>query len=490
MKKIICVLLVLFLLSGMLVACNTNDKEESSSDESTEETGFHLEKKYWDTTITFATHNLGNFSTAEIAPTEITEEPVNDAFYERAQYMKETYGLNIEVVYFDTLNGAAKQVQDNITADVDDIQVLCSPILYSSQLGVAGDLYDLNELNDTYGYLDLEAEYWDRKAINDLTIAGSLYFVTGDIIVSDDESTWCVLFNKDLVEEYSLDNPYDLVNDNEWNIDKMYQLAKQTTTKNGDTLDFTAETDDVFGLITQTYDCFAMMLSCEQPMVTNDGERIYLTGNSEKTIDVFTNIFNMMIDSDYVAVADFYGNYTQSYTWEKQIFANGKALFMPYSISVVSDSIIREADIHYGILPMPKADENQENYSSSSTVYWSSFMSIPISNDEKLEATVYCLEAMAYYGYEHCTEEYYERTLKYKRFEDDESMDMLDLIFRNRTYDLGAIFNFGDTGKGDGMLYFYTSLLGSKNNTFASSFEAKYDTFQASIDDLMEQVNK
>ena len=198
----------------------------------------------------------------------------------------------------------------------------------------------------------------------------------------------------------------------------------------------------------------------------------------------------MMIDSDYVAVADFYGNYTQSYTWEKQIFANGKALFMPYSISVVSDSIIREADIHYGILPMPKADENQENYSSSSTVYWSSFMSIPISNDEKLEATVYCLEAMAYYGYEHCTEEYYERTLKYKRFEDDESMDMLDLIFRNRTYDLGAIFNFGDTGKGDGMLYFYTSLLGSKNNTFASSFEAKYDTFQASIDDLMEQVNK
>ena len=69
-------------------------------------------------------------------------------------------------------------------------------------------------------------------------------------------------------------------------------------------------------------------------------------------------------------------------------------------------------------------------------------------------------------------------------------MDMLDLIFRNRTYDLGAIFNFGDTGKGDGMLYFYTSLLGSKNNTFASSFEAKYDTFQASIDDLMEQVNK
>ena len=63
---------------------------------------------------------------------------------------------------------------------------------------------------------------------------------------------------------------------------------------------------------------------------------------------------------------------------------------------------------------MPKLDENQEEYATSCTVYWATFFSIPTSNVEKLDATCYLLEAMAYYGQEMCTYEYYDKTLKLK----------------------------------------------------------------------------
>lgn len=95
------------------------------------------------------------------------------------------------------------------------------------------------------------------------------------------------------------------------------------------------------------------------------------------------------------------------------------------------------ADINFGILPMPKLDVDQEEYSTSCTVYWATFFSIPTSNVEKLDATCYLLEAMGYYGQEMCTYEYYDKTLKLKKMDDPEDERMLDLLFQNRTFDLG-----------------------------------------------------
>ena len=150
---------------------------------------------------------------------------------------------------------------------------------------------------------------------------------------------------------------------------------------------------------------------------------------------------------------------------------------------------MREADIHYGILPMPKYSDLQDDYTTSVSVYWCQVMCVPISNVNKFDATCYALEAMAYYGKELVTPEYYDRTLTYKRFEDNESAEMLDLIFRNRTYDLAGIFDFGTVnGNGAGTLYFYTALLGQKSFELMSLWESKQSLFQSALDELIERV--
>ena len=152
---------------------------------------------------------------------------------------------------------------------------------------------------------------------------------------------------------------------------------------------------------------------------------------------------------------------------------------------------MRNAEIHYGIAPMPKANELQDEYTTSVSVYWCQVMVIPKANNDKdtLDATCYAMEAMAYYGKELVTPEYYTRTLTLKRFPDSDNTEMLDLIFRNRTYDLAGIFDFGTVnGNGAGSLYFYTSLLGAKSSDITSFWETKKDLFESAMADLMASV--
>ena len=137
---------------------------------------------------------------------------------------------------------------------------------------------------------------------------------------------------------------------------------------------------------------------------------------------------------------------------------------------------------------MPKLDENQEEYATSCTVYYATFFSIPTSNVEKLDATCYLLEAMAYYGQEMCTYEYYDKTLKLKRMEDPEDERMLDLLFQNRTFDLGAVYDWA--GPKAGMLQFYTGMIGQTSSDIISSYESKRASFQAAIDATIDTFTK
>ncbi|MBO7157431.1 MAG: hypothetical protein J6W31_02395 [Clostridia bacterium] len=77
------------------------------------------------------------------------------------------------------------------------------------------------------------------------------------------------------------------------------------------------------------------------------------------------------------------------------------------------------------------------------------------------------------------TQEYYVRTLKNKRFEDTESEEMLDLVFRNKSYDIGAVYSFSS------ILSFYTDILISGQNSHISTLEAKQSSYQMAIDDFL-----
>ncbi len=271
----------------------------------------------------------------------------------------------------------------------------------------------------------------------------------------------------------------------------MYEMAKKVHKMNGSTMSYDPAVGDVWGIVAQSYDSYMFMAGAGQPLVDNSGDKPVFRIMTERNISVFQKLHSILHDKENVGIADFFGRWDSGvYGQETSIFCNGNALFMPGSISFVSDDKMKNAEIEYGILPMPKADTTQEDYTTSETVYWCGVLSVPnfVTGDE-LEASCFALEAMAYYGKEMVTPEYYERTLTYKRFKDDDSRDMLDLIFRNRTYDLGTVFDFttGSAGDGSGSLYFYTSLLSDESGNIASLYEQKQQSFGAALQNLIDE---
>ena len=88
----------------------------------------------------------------------------------------------------------------------------------------------------------------DQQAVEQLSITDKLYFVCGDILYTDDERTHMLFFNKDLIAENQLDDPYQLVKDGTWTLDRMYEMARAVAVDNGDG-EMNVTTGDTWGFI-------------------------------------------------------------------------------------------------------------------------------------------------------------------------------------------------------------------------------------------------
>ena len=78
-------------------------------------------------------------------------------------------------------------------------------------------------------YLALEKPWWDGRVTKDMAIADKVFFSTGDISILDNECTMVMFFNKELVTDYTLDDPYTLVREKKWTIDKVGEMAAAVT---------------------------------------------------------------------------------------------------------------------------------------------------------------------------------------------------------------------------------------------------------------------
>lgn len=471
---------------------NANNNGDTSGDSNIGADDFQNEAKdFGDTTIKILGYNgQGNYFDCQIDAEKGSDDPVEDAFYKRNAFIQDNYGINIDVVLPGTGEDPIEMIRQDVASNQKQFQAVVNAIHYIAPLAIDGYFQDFNAIESDY--IHLENSWWDQTLIEDVQINDKIFFVTGDALVEDDEATWAIYFNKDLVEKYNLESPYDLVEENNWTLDTMYEMVKKVHSQSGATKSYEPEVGDVWGIVVQSYDFYLFMQGCEQPMIDNSGATPVLRVDDEENVLTFNAIAEFYYDPVNCGVADYHGRWDSGvYEKEQQIFANGNALFMPGSISYVGYEALRNAEINYGILPMPKRDAKlQENYSTGINAYHCAVICIPRNNKgETLDATCYALEAMAYYGKELVTPEYYDRTLTLKRFEDTESGEMLDLIFRNRTYDLGSVFNFNSGDPYVGTLYFYTNILGEKSNELMSKYNTFKNVFQTGLDDLLEKCD-
>ena len=133
---------------------------------------------------------------------------------------------------------------------------------------------------------------------------------------------------------------------------------------------------------------------------------------------------------------------------------------------------------NFGIVPIPKYDENQENYHSLVNPFTGVLLGVPKSADD-LERVSIILEALAAESKYTLQPAYYDVVLQRKYVRDDESSEMLDIIFGSRVYDIGGFYSFGN------ITVDFNTLVSKYDTNIMSYYEKRIGQMEKAIDKIV-----
>jgi hypothetical protein len=160
------------------------------------------------------------------------------------------------------------------------------------------------------------------------------------------------------------------------------------------------------------------------------------------------------------------------------MFQNDQALFM--WIRMVNIVPLRSMPTDFGVLPIPKKDKAQDYYSCDVNSWTGLGITVPTTTTD-MESTGIFLESYAAESRKRVKPAYYDVLLSGKVARDDESLEMLDIIFGNRTYDIGAIGTYGSLNE---IIY----LVMTYDMNVASWVDKKMAKAEKDIDKLINKI--
>ena len=290
------------------------------------------------------------FCEAQYVPSELTGDPVNDAVYERNNILEELYNCKLSVIFVDPHATVEDKVRNDTMAGDVDYNVVSTGVSSLSALAVSGAFTDLYSIEDSN--LCLYEEWWDQQAVKQLSIDNKLFFACGDILFTDDERTHMLFFNKGLIEENELDDPYQLVRDNKWTLDVLHEMVRAAAKDAGDG-QMDVDSGDTWGYIGAAFDCYKFILGCNATMVTKDENDIpVISVMEEKNVEAFEKAFSLITDSQHAAYIDHFFSWDDAAGRVKFFdqFYNGKALFCADNICALNSEKMLNSDVDYGVL--------------------------------------------------------------------------------------------------------------------------------------------
>ena len=409
---------------------------------------------------------------------EESGDTVNDAIYRRNKAVEDRYNITVSTVSgfgFDADRGLALQ---SIQAGDDFADVMGLFLINSSiMLAQQGALLAWNDYQD----IRIDAPWWDER-ITDIAVYDKQYVLAGDIATCDDLRQMVITYNKALWSEMDYEDPYQMVLDGKWTVDKMYTLAKDISKDlDGDGKMTCA---DRFGILSEVKAAWYLFLGSGQKSISyTDGA--YLTNLSdEKSFDVMNRVVDVLSDMNNVCVIDdgkHNGELSTGEIWAEasKIFSEGRALFRTETFSGTEK--LRNMGQDYGILPIPKWTEEQEEYYCMTNDDICA-LSLPTTVSDPNRAAL-ITEALAYESMFVLQPTFYEVYLSEKLLRDEQSRQMMDLVLSSKFYDMDYCFG-GVTGMSGSM----EDMASSKQNKLSSRIASLEKGAQKKIDKLLDAL--
>ena len=408
----------------------------------------------------------------DIVVEELNGDVFNDAVFNRDKTIEDKYNIEIKLIRMDVTE-MHNTVRKTISAG-DDVYDLIYQRLHDVMPLVSGGMfYDLNNIPN----VNFDMPWWDKRSVDELSLGKKVYIAVSDISTSSQKAIGCILFNKKLAQDYAFENLYDVVERGDWTFDYMTEICKNIAKDlNGDGI---LDNNDFIPFVSGDF-LTTMLFNGSGGKFSGKDENdmpVYIF-NTERNINICNKILDFMYNPQLCLNGDAINFGGNTHT---EMFKNNQGIFTMAQMQYVRD--FRELEVDFGILPAPKYDKNQKEYFSTLSVHQSGLVAVPITarNTERTGIVLEALSAESRYTVQPA---YYDISLKGKYVRDDESADMLDVLFNSRLYDLAELGHFGLFEME------WLRMVSNGNRDIVSLYEKYAPRIQSDIDKLITALEK
>ncbi len=418
-----------------------------------------------------------NWATTTILVEEADGDILNDALFNRERTVEELY--NCAIVELPEINAEMQTKIPNAVAAGD--KYFDTAMLFDARVSsilLKDCLMSWDEIEN----LDLSNPWWDNAATKEYNFGGIQAAVSGAYSLYNYSTRHVYVFNNKMMAELDVeDDIYEMVREGKWTVDEMYRLGELAVSDlNGDGT--MKETDDRYGIIgTPTRHYSALLMGSGVRYIDRDGDDVLyfaIDGN-----EYAQSVMAKFVELD-LANLDIYTNKKADINVDiDTVFTDGRAMFCAAYVGEAAKMRGLEFDI--GFVPAPKFDTDQESYYS--LVEGGAQSILPrMLDEEDLNRIGTILDAFAYHSYYESIPAYIDVLIMGKVARNDDSEEMLQLVFDTSAYDLGTGIWSAETKNKYVSTVFQTSKtdIASKTEKMKSNIDAQLEKFMTALEDL------
>lgn len=360
-------------------------------------------------------------------------EIVDDASYNRDRYTEEY--LNVFLKWVPTLGGgysnAANFVQEvtNQSNSGDGTQLIAGYSRCMTTLAIQGMLKDTNRLQTNY--IDLEKPWWTEEMAYQLKLGQSNYLYTGDISGDLITSMISVFYNMDMINDLGMDNPIELVRNQEWTYERMLEMASTAYHDEGG--DSIIDEGDRLGLGFVEWSTTAFYVGLGNRIIDNYDGYLVLSDDysGEPAIDFVEKAMELLNTKGVAKLGA--GEMRNS-------FVSKNLLFMTYELRIITQDVVRNSGLKIGVLPTPMAESGNNRYYTYPGLNYTVWGILGTLEDSEATDMTAVLECMGGHAHRELLPAIFEYGFMLRYSADNDVAEMYQLVRDSLSFDFGFLF--------------------------------------------------
>ncbi len=407
-------------------------------------------------------------------------EVLAQAVYNRTEAVQDRLGLTFELTDMDLGYGDyGFAISENVMAGDDTWQII---LVAGNASILQGNDHLFRDVSDN-PYLDFEREWWATSVMEKMSIDNkSVRYMMGDAIMNTYYWAYAAFFNKRIYEANfgAADELYQKAINNDWFYDDVIEMTEAAA--NDVDGDGTYDAGDTLGFLVDNQWRFAYMQDAAGFKTHVRGENGYpvLEHDLDRGMECLSKIYKLCYETPGALVnTGFHARYPAN---GGSLFADGFQLFSFESLSITDFEYMRNMEDDYGILPMPRIDEKQEEYVAPITTS-ATFITIPKTCvDERIGGVI---EALSSESYRNVVEVFYESALKMKYSRDSYSGQCIDIVRDSLFKDFFSEYydRIGDS-------YFFRAVLLEESGNYVARYNAVAAAMNKKIVSVIDAILK